>query len=110
MTYDHWGIVPGRQSPSAGRLTVGQNSNMYYIYILRSLKDGNHYVGLTSDIDKRLEYHNSGRVRSTKHRTPFVVIHKEAFDNRVTARKREKYLKSYKGSKEKESTIKSIDI
>lgn len=74
---------------------------MFYVYVLRSLKDGNLYVGLTSDIEQRLQYHNTGRVRSTKSRVPFELLHKEVYATRVEARNRERYLKSYRGSKEK---------
>ncbi len=78
---------------------------MYYIYILKSLKDLGYYVGMTSDISGRLEYHNKGRVRSTKGRRPLVLIYEESFLTRVEARAREKYLKSYAGAKEKLTLI-----
>ncbi|MEK7156760.1 MAG: GIY-YIG nuclease family protein [Patescibacteria group bacterium] len=80
----------------------------YWVYILRSLKDGNHYVGLSSDVAARIEYHNAGRVRSTKHRSPFELLYKEAYATRAEARVREKYLKSYEGSKEKLSILESL--
>ncbi len=80
----------------------------YTVYILESQKDGDHYVGLTADIGKRLEYHNKGRVRSTKFRTPFVLVYSEQFGTRMEARAREKYLKSYKGSREKLSILESL--
>ena len=78
---------------------------MYFIYILQSENDKGLYVGLTSDVDKRLVYHNAGRVRSTSHRRPFKVIYKESYGSRAEAREREKFLKSYKGSKEKLTII-----
>lgn len=77
----------------------------FYVYILKSLKDSGYYVGLTSDIEKRLTYHNSGWVRSTKHRKPFELIYKEEYYSRTLAREREVYLKSYKGSKDKLTII-----
>jgi putative endonuclease len=70
---------------------------MYYLYILRSLKDGKYYIGSTSDISARFEYHNSGRQRSTKNRAPFILIYKEEYYTRTEAEKREKQIKSYKG-------------
>lgn len=82
--------------------------SMYYVYILRSLRDKNHYVGLTSDVFKRLEYHNKGKVVSTKARTPFELLYKEVYATRAEAREREKYLKSYRGSKEKLSILESL--
>jgi putative endonuclease len=83
---------------------------MNYLYIIKSLKDGNHYVGMTSDLDGRLNYHNSGRVRSTKSRTPFIIIYNEEYQSLSEARYREKYLKSYKGSVEKENIIRSLQV
>jgi putative endonuclease len=80
----------------------------YFVYILKSQKDKGYYVGMTSDILKRLGYHNSGHVRSTKHRTPFGIVYSESYSTRTEAREREKYLKSYKGSKEKLSILEKI--
>jgi putative endonuclease len=80
----------------------------YWVYILKSMKDGNYYVGLSSDVNKRLLYHNAGKVRSTKHRLPFELLYKEAYATRTEARDREKYLKSYKGSKEKLTILENL--
>ena len=73
----------------------------FTVYILQSLKDGGYYVGMTQDIAHRLTYHNKGYVCSTKIRVPFKIAHVEAYNTRKEARDREKYLKSYQGSKEK---------
>ena len=81
---------------------------MYFVYILRSLKDQQHYVGLTENVARRLDEHNQGKSKSTKHRRPFVVIYKEHYPTREEARVREKYLKSYKGSKEKLTILESL--
>ncbi|NCO44703.1 GIY-YIG nuclease family protein [Candidatus Wolfebacteria bacterium] len=67
---------------------------MYFVYILRSRKDNNVYIGITSDIERRLKQHNSGKNLSTKYRTPFDLIYSEKTENRVDARNREKYFKS----------------
>jgi putative endonuclease len=67
---------------------------MYYTYVLKSLKDGGIYIGHTSDIKRRLEEHNSGISKSTKHRLPFELIYSEKFRTRSEAMRREKYLKS----------------
>lgn len=69
----------------------------YYVYILKSLKDQKHYVGLTHDIDKRLLRHNSGRELATKSRIPFTLIYQEICEDRKSARIREKYWKSGAG-------------
>lgn len=49
----------------------------YLVYVIRSLKDGKYYIGSTSDVEARLNYHNAGRQRSTKHRIPFELIYSE---------------------------------
>lgn len=97
-----------RDRPWPGRLMVGHMK--YFIYILKSLKDNKHYIGMTQDIDTRLWYHNSGKVRSTKNRIPFKLLYSEEHPNRLVAREREKYLKSYKGSKEKLTIIEHCGI
>lgn len=79
-----------------------------YVYILQSLKDSKYYVGMSKDIYKRLEYHNSGYVSSTKNRRPFKVVYSEEFDTIPLAREREKYLKSYKGSREKLEILENL--
>jgi len=66
---------------------------MFFLYILKSLKDHNGYVGTAGDTKKRLEDHNAGRVKSTKHRRPFVTIHTETFETLSEARKREWFYK-----------------
>jgi len=73
---------------------------MNFVYVLKSKKDGNLYIGCTEDIKKRLEYHNSGRVKSTKSRVPFEVLYSEVYDDMYEAFKMEKYYKTAKGKKE----------
>jgi len=69
----------------------------WYVYILRSLKDGGYYIGYTSDLEKRLRFHNRGLQRSTRHRRPFELVYFEEHTSKRDAIKREKELKSYKG-------------
>ena len=70
---------------------------MYYVYIIKSRKDGRFYIGSTSNVQNRLDYHNSGRQRSTKNRIPFDLVYTESFENKSMALAREKQIKSYKG-------------
>lgn len=35
---------------------------LHYVYILKSLKDGNFYTGYTSNLEKRISEHNEGLV------------------------------------------------
>ena len=81
----------------------------YFVYVLKSLKDNNYYIGLSSDVEKRIKQHNSGKTKSTKHRRPFKLIYKEKYNNLQEARKREKFLKSYSGVSEKRSIINESD-
>ncbi len=48
---------------------------MYYVYALRSLKDGEFYVGFTEDIIKRLAAHNDRQVRATRNRVRFEIVY-----------------------------------
>ncbi len=82
---------------------------MYFVYIIKSEKDHGYYVGITEDINNRLNYHNTGKVRSTKSRVPFKVIYTEEYSDRIQAREREKFLKSYKGAGEKAKIFKNYN-
>ncbi len=75
---------------------AGQQT-MIYTYILKSLKDKGYYVGITKNINERLEKHNKGGVISTKNRKPFKLVKYESFNNYLQARNREKEIKAYKG-------------
>jgi len=66
---------------------------MYYVYILKSKKDNNLYIGSTSDLRKRLTEHNTGKVKSTKPRLPFSIVYYEAYIFEEEARTRESRLK-----------------
>lgn len=70
---------------------------MYYVYILKSLKDNKMYTGYTHNLKLRFEQHNKGQVESTKDRKPLRLIYYEACLNRFDATHREKYLKTYHG-------------
>ncbi len=70
---------------------------MYIVYILKSYKVGRYYVGQTEDINDRLERHNVGRVKSTKHFRPWELVHSESYSTRSEACKRELEIKKYKG-------------
>jgi len=72
---------------------------MYYVYVLRSERDSQFYVGYTADLKARLELHNEGRVPSTKHRRPFELVYYEASHNKEDALHREKYLKTTYGKR-----------
>ena len=67
---------------------------MYYVYILQSEQDSNLYIGCTSNLEERILLHNTGKVLSTRSRTPFQLIYYEAFIDKKDAFGREKWLKT----------------
>ncbi len=72
----------------------------YLIYVLFSLKDKKLYIGYTTNLEKRLSEHSSGKVTSTKDRRPLILIFHEVFTNKNDARGREVFLKSGFGRNE----------
>jgi len=70
---------------------------MYYVYILKSLKDNKYYIGSTKHIEQRLAEHNQGKTKSLKYRLPLKLIYNEEYSTLLEARKRERKIKSYKG-------------
>jgi len=73
---------------------------MYYIYALYSLKYNKIYIGYTSNIEQRQNSHNhplnkgyTGKFR------PWELIYSESIDDKKSAMKREKQLKSAQGRK-----------
>ncbi|MBI4132908.1 MAG: GIY-YIG nuclease family protein [Candidatus Sungbacteria bacterium] len=70
---------------------------MYFVYVLQSLRDGNKYVGFTTNLEQRLSEHNRGRSFATKSRLPLELIYFEASRNEEDARRREGYLKTTRG-------------
>ncbi len=66
---------------------------MFYVYVLKSKKDGLLYTGSTNDLRKRFSDHNNGKVFSTKTRRPFEIVYYESYKAEKDARKREMNLK-----------------
>ncbi|MBU1136837.1 GIY-YIG nuclease family protein [Patescibacteria group bacterium] len=81
----------------------------YFVYILKSQKDGNYYTGISANIKNRVKQHNSGKTKSTRYRRPFKLIYKEKHNTLEGAREREKFLKSYSGVAEKKRIIDEFD-
>lgn len=66
---------------------------MFYVYLIKSMKQSGLYVGCTKDLRKRLEEHNHNFIRSTKNKGPFVLIYFEGYKNKEDAFHREHNLK-----------------
>ncbi|MFN7088670.1 MAG: GIY-YIG nuclease family protein, partial [Candidatus Paceibacteria bacterium] len=69
----------------------------YWVYVIVSVSHKSRYVGVTTNLNKRLLEHNSGRCRYTKGRMPWKLAYSEQFDTLDDARKREIFLKSGQG-------------
>ena len=69
---------------------------MYYVYILRSLKDVRSiYIGFTDDIERRTQEHNSGRSTYTSKQMPWRLAYYEAYASQADAMDRERQLKHF---------------
>jgi len=55
---------------------------MFFVYILKSSITDKFYIGQTSDIKKRLLYHNSGYSKSTNAGVPWKLVYSENYDTR----------------------------
>lgn len=66
----------------------------HFVYLLRCA-DGSLYTGVTTDLARRVQEHNSGvrGARYTRSRRPVKLVHSEACDSRSAALKREAAIK-----------------
>ncbi len=77
----------------------------WFLYVLEC-SDGTLYTGITNDLGRRLELHNSGRAsRYTRGRRPVTLIYQEPCRNKSYALKKEYAVKALTRS-EKEDYIK----
>ena len=67
---------------------------MFFVYVLKSLKDNKRYIGMSSNLNRRLLEHNRGLVKSTRNRKPLELIYFEEFEDKSNALKREKFFKT----------------
>lgn len=71
---------------------------MYYVYHLQSENNPDrYYVGLTSDVQRRLIEHNTGKSIHTNKFRPWRLVSYTAFIDKYRAEKFEIYLKSSSG-------------
>ena len=69
-----------------------------FVYILRSDSDpSRHYVGRTSDVEERLDWHNAGPCGHTRQHRPWSIVVSLEFPSESAAARFEKYLKSGSG-------------
>ncbi|MBU4224146.1 GIY-YIG nuclease family protein [Patescibacteria group bacterium] len=72
---------------------------MYYVYTIKSIIKNYIYVGLTNNLERRVNQHNNKREKTTRAFAPFKIILTESYQTRIETRTREKYLKSGAGKK-----------
>ncbi|HEY4510587.1 MAG TPA: GIY-YIG nuclease family protein [Candidatus Paceibacterota bacterium] len=81
---------------------------MFVVYVLKSKRNEKRYVGYTSKAaEERLLQHNAGSNKWTRVNRPFVIVHKECFNLKVEAIKREHFLKSGQGRKYLDSILRT---
>lgn len=73
--------------------------DMYIIYWLINERKTKTYVGFTNDLDERIKYHKSGKVRTTEDFGKFTHYVLEEVKSLEEAIKMEKYWKSCAGRK-----------
>ena len=72
--------------------------NTRFVYILRSEREPDrHYVGITSNVVRRLAWHNDGLNVHTARSRPWIVVVSMDFADEQIARRFERYLKSGSG-------------
>ena len=80
---------------------------MFHVYVLKSARNGQRYVGSCEDLNDRLFRHNAGQSKATKRGVPWFVIYQESFATRAEAVNRECYYKTGRGRHELARTEKS---
>ena len=71
--------------------------HFWYVYVLRSLRDENFYIGSTNNLKRRLRQHQNRENTSTAKRLPIELLYFEGHRSKEDALRREKYFKSTKG-------------
>lgn len=65
----------------------------FFVYLLRC-SDDTLYCGWTTDIDKRVAYHNMGKgAKYTYSRRPVKLVYSEEYSDKHSAMRREWYIK-----------------
>jgi predicted GIY-YIG superfamily endonuclease len=68
----------------------------FVVYML-ACRDGSYYVGITSDLQRRLDEHHRGDgCRYTRRRRPLELVHEETFATREEAAARERQIKQWR--------------
>lgn len=75
---------------------------MWYVYILKSIKNGSLYIGSTNNLERRFWEHNNSIKKNsfTYKNRPYILMLSEKFLTKIQSAQREKYLKTGKGREE----------
>jgi putative endonuclease len=80
-----------------------------YVYILKC-SDGSYYTGVTNNIERRLQEHNSSSHDSyVSARLPFELFYYEEFNSPSIAIEREKQIKGWSRAKKEALKIRDFD-
>lgn len=69
---------------------------MYYVYLLKQ-SNNKIYTGSSPDLKNRIKEHQAGKAESTKNFRPLKLVWYCAFEDRLSARRFENYLKTGSG-------------
>ncbi|MFN3694758.1 MAG: GIY-YIG nuclease family protein [Ignavibacterium sp.] len=68
----------------------------YYLYILKSKISDKYYTGITEDVERRLEFHNTKEKGFTSRYRPWELVFKKEYDNKAEAIRAERIVKRWK--------------
>lgn len=78
----------------------------HWVYVVRC-SDDTYYTGYTTDVERRVEEHNTGMgAKYTRGRAPVTVVYTERFRSQSTAMQREHEIKTL-DRLEKESLVRA---
>ncbi len=70
---------------------------MFYVYIIQSLSDRSYYVGMTTNVQKRIAEHNRGQSIYASGHSPYELVWFCGFQDKKKALDFERYIKSGSG-------------
>ena len=67
----------------------------FFVYILKSFKNDDIYIGSTENVENRIKLHNLGKVESTRGYRPWQLLEQREFNSRSEAVRQERFLKNH---------------
>jgi putative endonuclease len=88
-------LFSGRRTSATRRRGGYEIKYMWYVYVLKSKRNGRFYTGITNDLKRQVEEHNGKRGGEyTSNNGPFELIFYEAYLDKNDATKAELFFKS----------------